>query len=397
MRIVIIGAGVAGGAIARGLRDLPETEVIVVEQVSHGDHANAGNGLNIGPNALAALDAVLPEMSAELRQVSLPWTRWRASLADGTPLFHIPLAEVASCAGIRIRWADLYASARQPVADITLYDRQFVAIEDSDPAGRLSINLATTTGGDRCEIGGIDMLIACDGRYSRVRELSRGKPSVRHLGVANFRLLIEDDGASGIDDMEEWFNGPSRFLAFRVPDGRIYLSGNFPLVPGQDVAAEQKTVDGLRRIYLPERGHVTSEYEALLEATCVQLDALHWSRAQEIPTDFRDRSGRILFVGDSAHAMAPTLGQGATQALEDSCALIALMRRTSADGPIDVPRLTAAYDVERRQRIEFVKQFSWDASRVLLLDGDPIAEGHRKSGYDYRAQLRQLYAVNGTG
>lgn len=45
--------------------------------------------------------------------------------------------------------------------------------------------------------------------------------------------------------------------------------------------------------------------------------ALHWSRLQEATTCWHDDSGRVLFPGDAGHPMVPTLGQGATTAIED--------------------------------------------------------------------------------
>lgn len=75
MRIVIAGMGVAGGVIAAGLADLPGVELVCVEQVDRDDHASAGNGLNIGPNALTALKASLPAMAAATPNARQRWTK----------------------------------------------------------------------------------------------------------------------------------------------------------------------------------------------------------------------------------------------------------------------------------------------------------------------------------
>ena len=122
-----------------------------------------------------------------------------------------------------------------------------------------------------------------------------------------------------------------------------------------------------------------------------QIEALHWSRNQEIDTRFCDSTGHVLFVGDSAHAMAPTLGQGATQAIEDGCAFLSLFA-TYYDNGFNAPALTSAYDRLRRERIEFVKSFSWDASEPLLAGSDPVASNRRKLKPDYRSKLRRLYS-----
>ncbi len=388
IRIVIVGAGVAGGVIARGLAARPDVELTVIEQVAPHDHASAGNGLNIGPNALKALDAVLPDVAAELRAASLPWTRWRGWLTDGTEIFHVPLAEVADRPGIRIRWSELYRIAREAVAAQSLYEHRCVAVACTDGAARASVTIERD--GIARMIDDVDLVIVGDGRYSGIRERLCGRPPIRQLGCANFRTLVEDGGAIDLDDMSEWYNGANRLLTYRLIDGRIYAAGNFPLAPDADIMPAQKTADWIRRCYL-SRKPVVRACAQLIEAACGQLDALHWARSQEIPTRFCDASGRVLFVGDSAHAMVPTLGQGATQALEDGCAFLALIATRPPGMPIDVPALTQDYARRRSDRIAFVKQFSWDASRPLLTGSDPVETTRDRASPEYRAKLRRLY------
>jgi salicylate hydroxylase len=388
LRIVIVGAGVAGGVIARGLRGLPGVSLTILEQVGPEDHVMAGNGLNIGPNALAALDRVLPALSGELRAASLSWTRWRAGLTSGAHLYEILLSDVAPCPGIRIRWSELYRIAREPVADLTRYRCRLVEVDFERDRPRITVE---SDAGDRDVIADIDLLIACDGRYSQVREQLCGTPAIQHLGIANFRLLIDDHGKTGIDDLEQWYTGPARLLFFRLRDGRVYLSGNNPLEPGAEIREDQKTAEYLRRTYLPQTGPIEPRCAALMETVCAQAESLHWSRAQEIGTRFRDASGRVLFVGDSAHAMAPTLGQGATQAIEDGAAFLALFRAARAEALVDFPALTAAYERLRSDRIEFVKRLSWDSSEPLLIGRDPVVTNRDRSTPEYRAKLRRMY------
>jgi salicylate hydroxylase len=397
-RVVIIGAGVSGGVIARGLQAIAGIETIVVDQVSRYDHINAGNGLNIGPNALKALDAVMPAMADELRAVSLPWTRWRANLVSGEPLYEIPMSEVADRPGIRIRWADLYNVAREAVAEATHFEEALVSLNYGNAdADRMSIDLEHTVTRERRSIADIDLLIACDGRYSRVRELCYGVPQAQQLQVANFRLLIDEQKFSGLEemeewDMEQWFNGPHRLLAYRLPKGSIYLSGTVPIATAGQMMADKRTAaEALQRAYIPAAGPTLDICKLLVAAADDQSHTLHWSRMQQIQTRFRDRGGRVLLVGDSAHAMVPTLGQGATQAIEDGCAFVALMAARADGGKVDVRDLTAAYETLRADRIEFIRKLSWSASTPLLAGADPVAAHREMNTPGYRAALRQLY------
>jgi len=91
MRIVIIGAGVAGCVMARGLSRLDGVEVTCLERVAMDDHSEAGTGLNVGPNAVKALTSVDPELAHDITRASYVWRNWRISLTDGTVLARFPV------------------------------------------------------------------------------------------------------------------------------------------------------------------------------------------------------------------------------------------------------------------------------------------------------------------
>ena len=83
MRIVIIGAGVAGCVMARRLSLLDGVEVTCLERVTRDDHSEAGTGLNVGPNAVKAVKAIDPELADRITEASFLWHNWRISLTDG--------------------------------------------------------------------------------------------------------------------------------------------------------------------------------------------------------------------------------------------------------------------------------------------------------------------------
>ncbi|MBY0263176.1 MAG: FAD-dependent monooxygenase, partial [Phycisphaerales bacterium] len=69
--------------------------------------------------------------------------------------------------------------------------------------------------------------------------------------------------------------------------------------------------------------------------------------------------GRVVFIGDAAHATSPQLGQGANLALQDAAELA--HRIGHADTPCDLPRALAAYELARRRQVAFYRF----ASRML--------------------------------
>jgi len=70
--------------------------------------------------------------------------------------------------------------------------------------------------------------------------------------------------------------------------------------------------------------------------------------------------GRALLIGDAAHSMFPTTGQGGTQSLEDVCALSILLHSDSlrSRGKGEVEDRLRVYEGLRKQRMSVVQATS---------------------------------------
>jgi len=89
---------------------------------------------------------------------------------------------------------------------------------------------------------------------------------------------------------------------------------------------------------------------AILDAaTAMTVHPVH-----EMPPVPRWHRGRLVLVGDAAHATSPTSGQGASMAFEDAVVLAACLRDPSS--PIE--RALEAYVERRRARVERVARWS---------------------------------------
>jgi salicylate hydroxylase len=390
MRIVIVGAGVAGCVMARRLALLDGVEVICLERVTQDDHSEAGTGLNVGPNAVKAVKAIDPELADRITEASYLWHNWRISLTDGTVLFDLPLADVADGPGWRIRWSELYRVLREAAGSSVHFgcDIRDIGRDAEDPR---KTSVGWIQDGKAFRLDGIDLLVAADGRYSGTRRVISGEPRIKLTGVAISRVLVPDTSNGLIDDYEQWFNGPNRLLSFRVPPDHIYIAGAFPIPPEAEIAPERKMPDALRAAYTPRSVPPSAQARWLIDTVCANAAETHWARMQEHDLLYRAADCNVLYLGDAAHGMVPTLGQGATQAIEDAASAASLMTRCHDQVLCDVGRWLAEIEALRMERMRFVMEFSLEATDTMLEGADPVAGTRHKNEAPFRNRLKALY------
>ncbi|MDB5531313.1 MAG: FAD-dependent monooxygenase [Devosia sp.] len=386
-KIVVVGAGIAGSLAVSGLAERSDIELICLERAAETGQIDAGTGLNIGPNAIKALAAIMPERARTLIDNSLPWKQWTVELTDGTPLMNLDLGTVADNAGIRIRWAELYALLRRPIARHIRFGTELTSISHGDEG--LFVDVQDASGAPGKRICGIDLIIAADGRYSVARQTQWGQEPPNFLGVCLYRLLVPAGIDCPIDDYGQWFNGPNRLLAFRVPGDFVYIAGSFPIPADSPIPETAKLGPALRGLYTPQNGSLTAHTKFLVDAVETYADRIHWARLQDGTVQFAGPPG-VLLLGDAAHPMVPTLGQGATQSVEDACVLVDEVRRALDRGePLDL--VPARVEARRRERVEFVVSLSRAATDTMLEGADPVAGTLKKTQPAFLSQLERLY------
>jgi salicylate hydroxylase len=112
--------------------------------------------------------------------------------------------------------------------------------------------------------------------------------------------------------------------------------------------------------------------------------------------------GRLLLLGDAAHAMLPHLGQGANQGIEDGVALAIFLEGRNAD---DIPGLLPTYEKFRRERTDLIQGearrngLRYDSRSGSLEQRDKeiaSSASFRKSLYDYDVEEAATVYVSQT-
>jgi 2-polyprenyl-6-methoxyphenol hydroxylase-like FAD-dependent oxidoreductase len=102
-------------------------------------------------------------------------------------------------------------------------------------------------------------------------------------------------------------------------------------------------------------GPRVAAYLAALECDDeVICSAMEWMELVNI------RAGRVVLVGDAAHASSPMMGQGGCMAMEDACVLAEELRAAAT-----VEAALESYVRRRRPRVEWVQHQSMTLANLL--------------------------------
>jgi 2-polyprenyl-6-methoxyphenol hydroxylase-like FAD-dependent oxidoreductase len=311
---VVVGAGIGGVTAALALHQ-QGWRVTVLERAK--EWGEVGAGLSLWPSAVT----VLHHLGVEgVEPGPRPPGPWGMRLADGRWIVrsdhaNAPTPEMIHRAQLHHRITDQLGSG------VTVRTGFTVTGVEQDSTG------ATVHGA--AEQVRADLVVAADGIRSTVRRVMHPRyRGARYAGYTSYRGLADldtDDGGG-----ETWGRG-TRFGFARLVDGRIYwyATANQP-------AGRTGDLDEVRALF----GDWHDPIPAILAATTTLLQ-----------TDLHDLAlplvsfvtGRVVLLGDAAHAMTPNLGRGACSAIEDAGALA---RHLGDHNTLDAA--LAAYDHERR-------------------------------------------------
>ncbi len=348
---VVVGGGIAGLAAARALQ-LAGWSVQVLEGADRLDPVGAG--ISLWPNAVHALRVLgvllpVPSTTPGVGGIRTARGRWLSRTRPATfpARYGAPL--------ITVHRAQLQQALVASLAPDTVVTDAHVSAVRPRPG---HVTLEHTRGAARA-----DLVVLADGLASRTRPLVTGpRPRARYAGYTAWRGVTRpgidapDPGAA----TESWGRG-QRFGIVPLVDGRTYWFATANAPEGQH-AGDGEHAEVLRRFatwHPPIR--------QLLHATD-PAGVLRHDVYDLRPHPTRYVRGRLVLIGDAAHAMTPNLGQGACQALEDAATLGLLL---SAGGRLgtDLDTDLARYDALRRPRARSISTRSRQLGRVGQLSG----------------------------
>lgn len=339
---LIIGAGIAGPAVAMALQKAGVDSVVYEAYPTGAD--DAGAFLTVAANGLDALRAI--DAHQLITDNAFPATSVELLSASGKRLGELRLdGHSGGRLGPRtLKRARLYRLLRDEAVarGITIQYGKRLADATTSPAGSV---VASFTDGTRTTG---DLLIGADGIHSVTRTLiDPTAPRPRYTGqntVCGYTRAPVDAAA----DSYRMIYGKRAFFGYTTaPDGETWWFAN---VPGTELPRPAATTpEQWRRRLVALFARDNSPAAQIVAAT----DDIVGSNAYDIPSTPRWYDRSMVIVGDAAHATAPNAAQGASMALEDAVVLACCLR--------DLPNTRdafAAYDQLRRERVERVVAIS---------------------------------------
>jgi salicylate hydroxylase len=345
LRVLVVGAGVAGATVAQLLRGLGLHPVLVERS-----EREAGGGYMLA--LMPLVDPVLDTLGVRepYLAASVGLDRYRFRNPAGRPLGQYSLAALFDRFGDYrgISRGELLAVLGSGGGAVT-YGATVTALAQ----GAAAVT-ATLDGGSAPTRAEFDLVLAADGLHSATRGLvlEPGRVATFDTGWGGWVAWAEPDQDA---DLSEELWGTGAFVGTYPVKG---LLGVIVAGPRPDTeAGTERFVAAVRR----RSGSLGPRLERALDVVARHPDAYYWSL-----TDCRSETwsvGRVALLGDAAAGFLPTAGIGAAMAMESAWVLGSLLADATPDR---VPEVLRRYQASQRPRVEAAQANSRQLARLMF-------------------------------
>ncbi|KAH0169347.1 FAD/NAD(P)-binding domain-containing protein, partial [Aureobasidium melanogenum] len=349
LRVIIVGAGVAGLSAAIGIKRAGHVPIVLERTKTI---AEAGAGIQLAPNNMRILDrfGVLPEVlryTTLLERTSI--RRWKNNEELASAPLMPGVAQLYNSLIGAIHRGDLQRTllehAKMDGCDIRVNSR-VVKVDDNFEAG---VQLK-----DGSWVRG-DLVIAADGIKSNIRRqiaahhrhIDRATPT----GDAAYRISIPRErmqrDTETLDMISQnaairWMGPHGHIVAYPIKNNNVY---NMVLVHPQSPVVD---------------------HEAPESWTRRENEVIEWTLNSHRPLPLWHQN-KVVLVGDACHPMLPYLAQGAAQAIEDAGVLQVVLNKSSTDVDLAIK----IYEQVRKARGEAVQASASEVRAALHLPDGP--------------------------
>jgi salicylate hydroxylase len=359
--VAIAGGGIAGLTLATSLLRR-SFSVEVFEQDA--DLREIGAGVAIGGNATRLLERLGIDLAQEANvPPALECRRW----SDGHLMWSCPIGDwyrqEVGAPFLTLHRATLQRllAAAVPPERIHLNHR-LVGLADEPGGVRLRFE-----NGEECVAG---VVAGVDGVHSTARRYVCGDVTPAQSGEIGFRGVIPIERSRDLPNptaLHAWCGPRTHVIYYGIDRGAlvnllaVYVPDRLP-----DWTRSSNRVAATRAEALDIFEGYGWDDRILDLVRNIEGDMSFWALV-ELPRQRRWSRGRVVILGDAAHAPLPHQGQGAGQAIEDAYALGELL---AAHGVQEHAAAFEAFEKLRQRRAWRVQAYSRLAGRAFKLTGD---------------------------
>jgi len=397
-QIIVVGGGIAGLAAAIALRG-PKRQVTVLEQSQL--CSEIGATISLQPNATRILQKTwgmtdLLEASSGMVDHGL-----RIFNSEGNMVREISLLAKTQYGADRVMWhrQDLH-SYLMKIATSTDRDGPAVTIRTNARVARCDCETGSVTL-QSGEALSANLVVGADGIHSNLRTAVLGKQiTPKPTGSSAYRLMMSSERLrqraprfANTIKPEDPFTSmmvahDCRLISGPARNGTLYSVVG--LVPDErmnkdsDSAQSWVTEGNKDKMVATFKEFPDWTRDVLQEAESIGL----WQLRDIDPLETWHR-GRVILIGDAAHAMLPTQGQGGSQPVEDAEALGAFFADIDGE-PSDkevASRLQKVFEA-RYERASLIQKFSRDAAKPATDVGSKEMKMRPDEFMDYNCLYR---------
>lgn len=359
--VSIIGAGLGGLTLGLVLKKHGYNPIFY--ELRDPDY-DLGGAIMLQPNSLRVLDALGVYSRVKAKGVGAQVITFLTDPdLEYTGEYWFGREDIYGYDAIRLSRQVLISELRSLVKEAGMeihYERKFTKIVSEDETG---VVFQFADGAQEKA----DFLIGADGVHSKVRSYMYPNVHPIYSGVfgityafptAHLSLLTKDFPlpASLQHKLGSFIMAPQNDGGHEMFAGRQFKH------PGQDRAQWDALANDKEKM-MDMIQHNTEEWSPLIQSVQAQVrspDAHSLSVWQFDSVPKMDRwyssTGRIIMLGDAAHGIPPSIGQGANQAFEDGFSLGLLLAHS--DGRVDLLDALGAWNDYRQKRMDKVLQLT---------------------------------------
>lgn len=338
-KAAVIGAGLGGLTTAIALKNIGAS-VQVYEKAKM--LRPVGAGLTLYPNGLKSLDAIQPGLAKRLVGLGTPVHKIVMKTPQGATMFAktVDLAKSYGYPMLNITWAELQETLLDVLpADTVQLNKRCVTVMQQ-------ANKVIARFDDRTAVSA-DLLIGADGIHSAIRQQVLHGEAPQYAGRLSWRFILNiEHPALQPNEATMMIDSASKqtLLLADMGNGRWFFSAGIKM----ETLQRSKTAAEAKARLLQAFSNWAEPVPAFLKAVADEA-IIERPIGDCIPLS-RWHIGRVALVGDAAHAMTPSLGQGANTAFADAHALAEALLKASS-----LPAAIAAYESARRWRTQIIQ------------------------------------------